>query len=47
MEDVERVHAGDGLQAFGLKAFDREAEGLTGGQREVIDRANKILGFDQ
>ncbi|KAK0868708.1 hypothetical protein LTR87_014054 [Friedmanniomyces endolithicus] len=47
VEDVERVHAGDGLQAFGLKAFDREAEGLTGGQREVIDRANKILGFDQ
>ncbi|KAK0977225.1 hypothetical protein LTR91_013379 [Friedmanniomyces endolithicus] len=45
VEDVERVNSGDGLQAFGLKAFDGEAEGLTSGQREVIDRANKILGF--
>ncbi|KAK5688411.1 hypothetical protein LTS10_000389 [Elasticomyces elasticus] len=44
-DDVENVNDGDGLQAFGLKAFDGEAGGLSGGQREVIDRANKILGF--
>ncbi|KAK5714388.1 hypothetical protein LTR17_017169 [Elasticomyces elasticus] len=43
--DVENVNDGDGLQAFGLKAFDGEIGGLSGGQREVIDRANKILGF--
>ncbi|TKA76823.1 hypothetical protein B0A55_04629 [Friedmanniomyces simplex] len=47
VEDVEKVNAGDGLQAFGLKAFDGEAHALTGGQKEVIDRANKILGFYQ
>ncbi|KAK4891320.1 hypothetical protein LTR27_010123 [Elasticomyces elasticus] len=43
--DVEKVNDGDGLQAFGLKAFDGEAERLSVGQKEVIDRANKILGF--
>ena len=45
VEDVEKVNSGDGLQAFGLKAFDSDEAGLTSGQRQVLDRANKILGF--
>lgn len=44
--DVERVDpAGDGMRAFGLRAWDSDAAGLQPGQREVMDRANKILGF--
>ena len=45
VEDVEKVNAGDGMQAFGLKSWDSDEASLTGGQREVMDRANKILGF--
>ncbi|KAK4543873.1 hypothetical protein LTR36_004647 [Oleoguttula mirabilis] len=45
VEDVEKVNAGDGMQAFGLKPWDSEEPGLTTGQQEVMDRANKILGF--
>ncbi|KAI6791528.1 DUF1479-domain-containing protein [Hortaea werneckii] len=45
VQDVEKVNAGDGMQAFGLKAWDSDAAGLQPGQREVMDRANKILGF--
>lgn len=45
VEDVEKVNAGDGMQAFGLEPWDSDAEGLTSGQSEVMDRANKILGF--
>lgn len=45
VKEVEKVNAGDGMQAMGLRAFDSEEPGLTRGQREVMDRANKILGF--
>jgi hypothetical protein len=33
------------LRAFGLKKWDEGAQGLTAGQREVLGRANAILGF--
>ena len=45
VQDVEKVNAGDGMQAFGLKAWESDEVGLSSGQREVMDRANKILGF--
>lgn len=35
----------EGMRAFGLEKWDSLAEGLTSGQREVMDRANKTLGF--
>ena len=39
------VRGVEARRAFGLEAWDSDAEGLTTGQREVMDRANKILGF--
>ncbi|EMC98799.1 hypothetical protein BAUCODRAFT_380681 [Baudoinia panamericana UAMH 10762] len=45
VEDVERIDAEDGMRAFGLKPFDSDEAGLTSGQSEVMNRANKILGF--
>ena len=45
VQDVERVDAREGLRAFGLKRWDEGAEGLSAGQREVLGRANGILGF--
>lgn len=45
IEDVRRVNAIEGMQAFGLREWDSDTPGLTAGQREVMDRANKILGF--
>jgi len=44
-EDVEKVDAGDGMRAFGLKAWDENEPGLTIGQRKVMEKANEILGF--
>jgi hypothetical protein len=35
----------DGLRAVGLMEWDSTASGLTKGQREVMDRANKELNF--
>nr|POE66139.1 uncharacterized protein ybiu [Quercus suber] len=45
VKEVEQVNTEEGLQAFGLKAWDSDAADLSAGQREVMDRANKILGF--
>ncbi|KAM0719774.1 hypothetical protein Q7P37_003907 [Cladosporium fusiforme] len=45
VEDVRLVDDGEGMRAFGLKAWDAEGEGLTLGQREVMVKANEILGF--
>lgn len=47
LEDVERASGGKdiGMTAFGLKEWDSSAEGLTRAQQELLDRANKILGF--
>lgn len=44
-EDVAALSGPEGIRALGLKAWDSTAEGLTAGQREVLDRANNILGF--
>jgi len=35
----------DGLRAMGLMEWDSSAPGFSKGQREVLDRANKELGF--
>jgi hypothetical protein len=45
VEDVETVDAEDGMRAFGLKKWDSTAAGLSAGQKEVMERANQILGF--
>lgn len=47
-QDLERLYGvdrDDGLRAFGFKSWDSKEAGLTEGQRTVLDRANKILGF--
>jgi hypothetical protein len=43
--EEERVGRKGGLRAMGLEMWDSEAEELGAGQREVMDRANKRLGF--
>jgi hypothetical protein len=45
VQDVEAVNPEEGMRAFGLKEWDSSEAGLTAGQREVMDRANKILEF--
>lgn len=45
VEDVRLANPLEGMQAFGLRAWQSDAPGLTTGQREVMNRANKILGF--
>jgi hypothetical protein len=45
VEDVRRVDPVGGMRAFGLEAWDASEEGLTKGQREVMEKANRILGF--
>ncbi|KAF2454676.1 hypothetical protein BDY21DRAFT_352424 [Lineolata rhizophorae] len=43
--DVARTADADGLRAFGLQEWDADEPGLSPGQREVLNRANKTLGF--
>ena len=45
VEDVEKVDAEDGMRAFGLKKWESSAVGLSAGQKQVMERANEILGF--
>jgi hypothetical protein len=45
VEDMEGLVGVEGCRAAGLMEWDSGAPGLTAGQREVLDRANKILGF--
>lgn len=45
VEDVSAVGGEEGMRGMGLSEWDSQAEGLTSGQREVMDRANKIWGF--
>lgn len=45
VSDLAAVSEAEGMRAFGLEAFNPEEEGLSPGQKEVINRANKILGF--
>jgi len=44
-DDVFQAGGAEGARAFGLEAWDSTALGLSKGQREVMDRANKVLGF--
>jgi hypothetical protein len=46
VEDVARVDAEEGMRAFGLKRWESGAAGLSAGQKEVMERANAILGFE-
>lgn len=45
VEDVRKVDTENGMRAFGLKSWDLNEPGLTVGQREVMKKANEILGF--
>ncbi|KAG9552868.1 DUF1479-domain-containing protein, partial [Aureobasidium melanogenum] len=47
VEDIEAASQGKdaGVVAFGLQEWDSSAAGLSDAQRELFDRANKILGF--
>ena len=45
VEDVMKANPEEGMRAFGLREWDSSEPGLTLGQKEVMDRANKILGF--
>jgi hypothetical protein len=45
LEDVPSLMQADGIRAMGLRPWDSTAPGLEKGQREVMDRANKELGF--
>ncbi|KAF2862022.1 DUF1479-domain-containing protein [Piedraia hortae CBS 480.64] len=44
LEEVRRDASRDGLRAMGLERWD-EQEGLTTAEREVLRRANEVLGF--
>ncbi|KAI8933703.1 hypothetical protein NX059_009421 [Plenodomus lindquistii] len=44
-EDMMELVGEDGCRAMGLKDWDSDAAGLTPGERAILDRANKILGF--
>ena len=43
--ELEALVGEEGCRAMGLKAWDGDAAGLTGAQREVLDRGNTVLGF--
>lgn len=45
VEDVRKVNPVEGMRAFGLLEWDSSEPNLTEGQKEVMDRANKVLGF--
>jgi len=44
-EELEELVDVEGRRAVGLEAWDADAEGLGAGEREVLDRANTVLGF--
>lgn len=43
--ELEALVGEEGVRAMGLKAWDGDAAGLTGAQKEVLDRGNTVLGF--
>ena len=45
VHDLPTMVNSDGLRAMGLMEWESAAPGLSKGQREVMDRANKELGF--
>ncbi|XPT02989.1 hypothetical protein M3J09_012092 [Ascochyta lentis] len=44
-EDMQQLVDEDGCRAMGIQAWDSDAAGMIPGQRVILDRANKILGF--
>ncbi|CBX97759.1 similar to DUF1479 domain protein [Plenodomus lingam JN3] len=44
-EDMMDLVGEEGCRAMGLVEWDSDAAGLTPGERVILDRANKILGF--
>lgn len=44
-EELHGLVGEDGCRGMGLGEWDSEVEGLTMGERVVLDRANKVLGF--
>jgi len=45
IQDLPTMMDSDGLRAMGLMEWDRTTPDLSKGQQEVLDRANKELGF--
>lgn len=45
VQDLPTLMDSDGLRAMGLMEWDCATPSLSNGQREVLDRANKELGF--
>lgn len=45
LSEVGSLRNADGLRSMGLEMWDADAEGLTNGQRRVMNLANKKLGF--
>ncbi|KAF2721319.1 DUF1479-domain-containing protein [Polychaeton citri CBS 116435] len=45
-QDVESIGGVDAMRAWGLEPWDSAETGLSPGQREVMDMANKISGFN-
>lgn len=45
VEDVRKVNPVEGMRAFGLLRWDSSEPGLSRGQKEVMETANKTLGF--
>ena len=43
--DVEQAGGVEGMRSAGLEEWDSSEAGLTQGEKEVVDRANKVLGF--
>lgn len=44
-EEMEALVGVEGCRAAGLMEWDSNEHGLSPGQKEVLDRANKVLGF--
>ena len=45
VEDVESLVGVEGARAAGVCEWDSDEPNLTPGEKEVLDRANKVLGF--
>ncbi|ORY15672.1 hypothetical protein BCR34DRAFT_477570 [Clohesyomyces aquaticus] len=45
VEDMDGLVGVEGCRAMGLAEWDSDAEGLHFGERQALDRANKILGY--
>lgn len=45
VEDLLKLVGDEGARAMGLERWDSEEAGLAPGERVILDRANKVLGF--